>query len=220
MKCGWTPTPAPATVLDISLCNDADLSATSDGNETYRLLHAENLKGLCDRDVSALITEMESTKVAAKHSVLTVLPTHELVRWQHARAEFIALKILGKAPHNKGVIHSSNAWLYWTHDFRKQHLFIQRVRIFVEEEKEEERHDILTRLLVYAMREAKLWQLPRIVVWEPGPGLEKAVDILKSRIKGLAPVFEARRRETISVRWQGGEHKDAIIAPNEHYAWN
>jgi hypothetical protein len=218
MRCGWTPTPAPATVLDISLCNYTDLSVTSDENEAYRFLPVEDLKELCNRDVSALILEMERAKVAANHSILTVLPTHDLIRWQHARAEFIGLKILGKAPHNKGVIYSSDAWIYWTHDLRKQHLFIQRVRIFVEEE--EKRHKVLATLLLYAIHEAKLWQLPRIVVWEPGPDLEKAVGLLKSRVEGFAPVFEARRRETISVRWKDGELKYAIVTPNEHYAWN
>jgi hypothetical protein len=218
MRCGWTPTPAPATVLNISLCNDADLSATSDEIEAYRLLHAEDLKGLCEGDVSALITEMESTKVTTNHSILTVLPTHDLIRWQHARAEFIGLKILGKAPHNKGVAYSSGAWIYWTHDFRKQQLFIQRIRIFVENE--EKRHNVLGTLLLYAIREARLWLLPRVIVWETGPDMQKAVDVIQSKVEGLESVFETQRRETISVRWKGGELRDYTVAPNEHYAWN
>jgi hypothetical protein len=218
MQCGWTPHPAPATILNISLCNDADLGVTSDEEQPYRLLHAEDLEELCERDVNALTWEMDGTKVAANHCILTVLPTHELIRWQHARAEFIGLKTLGKVPHNKGAVYSSDAWIYWTHDLRKRHLFIQRVRISVKDE--EKRHDILATLLLYAIREARLWQLPRVVMWEPGPDLEKAVDLLKSRIEGLATVLEARRRETISVRWKGGALKDAIVTPNEHYAWN
>jgi hypothetical protein len=217
-RCGWTPHPAPALVLNVSLCNDTDLSATSDDGEAYRLLHAEDIKELCDRDVSALIEEREHTKVNKHHSILTVLPTHDLICWQHARAEFIGLKIHSKTPHNKGVIHSSDAWIYWTHDFRKQQLFIQRVRTFIEDN--ENRHNVLAKLLLYAIREARLWSLPRMIVWETGPDMQKAVYILKSRIGGLESILEAQRRETISVRWRGGEMREYTVAPNEHYAWN
>jgi hypothetical protein len=205
-------------VLSISLCNDDDLNATGDDDEAYKPLHAADIKDFCDRDVNAMVTEMKLTKVAAHHSVLTVLPTHDLVRWQHARAEFIGLKTLGKSPQNKGVVHSSDAWIYWTHDFRKHHLFVQRVRLFVEEE--ERRHSILATLLLHAISEAKVWSLPRVIVWETGPEMLKAVDVLKSRVEGLECVYEPQRRETISVRWKGGELKNNTIAPNEHYAWN
>jgi hypothetical protein len=218
MRCGWTPNPAPAIVLSVSRCNEDDLNTSSNDHEAYRLLHAEDIERLCDRDVSALIEDTERTKVATHHSILTVLPTHDLVRWQHARAEFIGLKTLGESPQNKGVIYSSDAWIYWTHDFRKQHLFIQRVRTFVEDE--EMRHSVLATLLLHAIREASLWQLPRVVVWETGYDLQKATDLLKSRTKRLELTFQARRRETMSVRWKYGELKDNIIALNEHYAWN
>jgi hypothetical protein len=165
-----------------------------------------------------LIGETERTNVDENHHILTVLPTHDLIRWQHARAEFIALKIHGRAPQNKGVIHSSNAWIYWTHDFRKQQLFIQRVRTLIDDE--EKRHTVLATLLLYAIREARLWSLPRVIVWETGADTQEAINTLKSRIGGFVPLLEARRRETVSVRWKGGELKDTIIAPNEHYAWN
>jgi hypothetical protein len=88
-------------VLSIGPCNDADINATSDDDEAYKLLHAADIKDLCDRDVTALVMEMERTKVAAHHSISTVLPTHDLVRWQHARAEFIGLKKLRKSPQCK-----------------------------------------------------------------------------------------------------------------------
>jgi hypothetical protein len=205
-------------MLSVNLCNKDDLNTASSDHEAYRLLHAEDIERLCDRDVNALIKEMESTEVAAHHSILTVLPTHDLVRWQHARAEFIGLKTLGESPQNKGVIYSSDAWIYWTHDFRKQHLFIQRVRTFVEDE--EKRHSVLATLLLHAIREASLWHLPRVIVWETGYDLQKATYLLRSRIERLELLFDARRRETISVRWKDGELKDNVIAPNEHYAWN
>ena len=84
IRCGWTPNPAPAIVLNVSLCNEDDLNATNDDNDTCRLLYAEDIKELCDQDVSALIEELERAKVPDHHSIMTVLPTHDLIRWQHA----------------------------------------------------------------------------------------------------------------------------------------
>jgi hypothetical protein len=37
-------------------------------------------------------------------------------------------------PQDKGVIHSCDAQIYWTQDFRNQHLFIQQIRAVLEEE--------------------------------------------------------------------------------------
>jgi hypothetical protein len=44
--------------------------------------------------------------------------------------------------------------------------------------------------------------------------------LLEHRFEGFAPLVEERRRETISLRWRGGEEKTCKIEPDEHYAWN
>lgn len=216
MRSGWVPSPAPAIMLPARL--RGDWTDANNHMEHYRWLTSEDVNELCERDVDDMTMDMKRRAVPPKHAILTILPTSELIIWQHARAEFIAQKLYSKSPSNKGVRHRSDAWMFWHHDFRKQRLFIQRIRILVEGN--ENQQEILAELLIYAMHEARVWRLPKVVIWEPEFDLAKAIEVLEGSIDGFVPVFEARRRETISVRWREGHAKEIMIIPNEHYAWN
>lgn len=217
MRSGWNAKPAPAIVLPVSSSNDYNYDNPGDGR--LGTLHTEDIEGLCKRDVDALRAEMGLVKSSKNCSIATILPTSDLVSWLHTRAEFMGIKMHGKSPSNKGAIYGSEAWIYWHHDFRKQCLFIQRIRAFVENNGT--RVEVLVALLLHAIREAKAWRLLTVVTWETGPDVCKAVELLRSRIGDFVPVLEAQRRETISLRWKGGQKKeDDRILPNEHYGWN
>ncbi|KAH8714074.1 hypothetical protein GQ44DRAFT_811314 [Phaeosphaeriaceae sp. PMI808] len=214
---GWEPQPSPAVVLPVHQQNKFDNDVVSD-NSSIRLLRAGDIRELCDRDIEALKADAQRAKVTEGCSFTTILPTSDLVRWLHARAEFIGFKIHGKSPLYKGVIHNSDAWMYWHHDFRKQHLFVQRIRIFGESQGN--RHVVLATLLLHSILEAKSWKLPNVVVWDSGSDIREAVKILTSKFKDFKPIFEIKRRETASVRWKNGEMKNHMMMSNEHYAWN
>lgn len=218
MRCGWTPKPAPAIRIAVNLSDDFNYEMGRNNLGNFRLLRAEDIEQLCRRDVDALIADHQQANVAGDTSVLTILPTGDLINWLHARAEFFGLKVYGKSPLYKGVIYNTEAWLYWHHDFRKQLLFIQRVRLFVEDK--ERRCGILAILLLHAIHEAKSWQLPTVVTWDSGTEICGALALLKNKYERFTFVLEARRRETVSVRWKDGVKKSFKVAPNEHYAWN
>jgi hypothetical protein len=218
MRSGWNAKPAPAIVLPVS--SSTDYSYDNPIDRRLKALHAEDIEGLCTRDVEALREDMRLVKSSKNCSIVTILPTSDLVSWLHVRAEFMGIKIHHKSPSNKGAIYGSEAWIYWHHDFRKQCLFIQRIRAFVEHNGT--RVEVLAALLLHAIREAKTWQLLTVVTWETGPDVCKAVELLRSRIRDCIPILVTNRRETISLRWKSGQKKedDVKIVPNEHYGWN
>jgi hypothetical protein len=183
-----------------------------------RWLSEEDIDSLCHKDVAALVTDHQDKKPSTEYSAVAVLPTAELVTWLHRRADILGLKIYGRSPRYKGYIYSDKAWIYWHHDFRKQRLFIQRSRLFVEEP--QMRYNVLATLLLHAIIEAQSWNLPMVVLWETGHDFHEAIRLLEHRFEGFAPLVEERRRETISLRWRGGEEKTCKIEPDEHYAWN
>lgn len=76
-----------------------------------------------------------------------------------------------------------------------------------------ERRDVLTALLMCALKEAAEWKLRDVVVWDAGEDVLGAVE-------GLEKVWEERRRETVSVRWRGGEEVSVRVEPDEHFAWS
>jgi hypothetical protein len=217
-RLGWVPIPAPAILLPTGVLIDDELHTTYGIQEHLRHLHAEDIDELCKKDVRTLAMDVHKASNFGEDSVLTILPTTDLIGWQHARAEFLGKKIYNKEPTIKGAFHSPNAWIYWHHDFRKQRLFIQRVRIL--DELKDERRDVLAALILCAIREAQSWKLPVVVIWGVGSELGGVFDILRSKFEGLTPMLQAQRRETISVRWRGGESNKTTISPNEHYAWN
>lgn len=94
-------------------------------------LSNQEIARLCGRDMDALRADLENMKTASNQSLLTVLPTSDLLTWLHARAKFMGLETRGESPKRKGAMCDSSAWILWHHDFRKQCLFIQRIRCFV-----------------------------------------------------------------------------------------
>ncbi|KAH7402347.1 hypothetical protein DE146DRAFT_631578 [Phaeosphaeria sp. MPI-PUGE-AT-0046c] len=192
-RCGWNPQPSPAMILPVDSTSTYDYLIPDKNLKEYKLLREEDIDTLCLRDVTALITEARDDEFNHDHSTLAVLPTTDLVSWLHKRAEFIGSRLLDRSPHHKGCIYNDTAWLYWHHDFPKQCLFIQRIRVFIEQENA--RHDVLVTLLAHALLEAQRWQLPAVVIWDAGPDVHKAIDLLKSRIKGFVPVLREQRRE-------------------------
>lgn len=175
-----------------------------------------------------MIDEPIDKELAHDHSTLAVLPTIDLVSWLHKRAEFIGKKNRGRSPEHKGCIYGDTAWLYWHHDFLKQCLFIQRIRVFIKQKNT--RQDVLENLLIHALVEARKWQLPAIVIWDAGPDVHDAINslngtihsinLLRKRVEPLVPILKDQRREKVSLRFRGGQKKYVLMKPNEHYAWN
>jgi len=183
-----------------------------------RALPEEDISQLCARDVEELRSEIDQRDVPEGHTVMAVLPTADLISWLHGRAEFMGLKINGQAPQNKGAVCDENTWMFWHHDFRKQCLFIQRIRSFVQDS--ERRTKALAALLLCACREAKAWKLPKVVTWDTSPHIRTALDIFTTA-NGIDIIVTEKRRETLSLRGEGSdETENLVVYLNEHFAWN
>lgn len=131
----------------------------------------------------------------------------------------MAQMLFGHGIQHKGCMYKDRAWLYWHHDFRKERLFIQRVVTFFNNDEngdEDERAGMLAQLLTCAIQEAQDWKLKDVVIWGASADVRSAVGMLE----GVEPVFEERRRETVSVRWRGGGEVKCVVEPDEHFAWS
>lgn len=183
------------------------------------MLHKEDISPLCERDIEALSSEVYQRKVSEGETLMTVLPTAELISWLHGRAEFFGLKLFDKIPQNKGAICGEDTWMSWHHDFRKRCLYIQRIRSF--EQDKEQRIRFLAALFLDACREAEAWGLSIVVTWDTNHQIHDACELLRSLEGGVEVLFTEERRETISIRGGSGErtgHLDFHL--NEHFAWN
>jgi hypothetical protein len=218
MRSGWSPVTSPAIVLPLQASDNSDVEPKFDARKHIRYLRDRDIDELCHKDVNALVAEIREAPLLGMQTVLTVLPTTQLINWQHAREDFYGTNIHGKSPQHKGVSYCSQAWMYWHHDFRKQCLFIQRIRMTIEQE--EKKRDVLAALLLCAVDEARSWNLPKVELWGMQADLQNTTVLLGNKFTGLKPVLKARRRETVSIRWRGGENKSTEMYPNDHYAWN
>lgn len=218
LKNGWLPVPAP----ELSLRLQNSFSKTDWPRlklPATRLLHEEDIGPLCERDIEELSSEVYQGTVSEDTTNMAVLPTAELIRWLHGRAEFLGLKLFNKAPHNKGAICREDTWMYWHHDFRKKCLYIQRIRSFEQDEDQKIRH--IAALLLDACREAETWELSIVVTWDTNHQIFAACELLEGLEGGPRVLFTEKRRETISIR-AGSSHGngDLKLHLNEHFAWN
>ncbi|KAF1851890.1 uncharacterized protein K460DRAFT_413384 [Cucurbitaria berberidis CBS 394.84] len=216
-KNGWVAMPA----AEISITGKSSIQHNHDSRieSALEALGDGDITQLCARDVQSLRSHIETVAIAQGDILATILPTAELISLQHARADFVGLKLNGTTPQRKGVRYASKAWLYWHHDFRKQCLYIQRLRTYVKNKSI--RIKIIVALFLQACQEAERWGLPRVVTWDLSSDVCEAAKLLGSGSNEGITTREARRKETMSLRWTGGvQLKSAAIAPNEAYAWN
>jgi hypothetical protein len=198
--------------------------AAFSGPKTEPLMQ-EDIADLCLQDCEVLRSQFRETTLGPNEIQFTFLPTHDLVSWLHARAEFISTKINARAPTVKGSIcRGEGIWIYWFHDFREQYLAIQRVAVSAETAAKPWNKDMtraLAKLLLDAVVEALfLWQLPKVVVWSPDERLDAAANLLNDEIE-VKVTKEKRKQEHLpSVRWKGADESRSIaLQPNEFYAW-
>lgn len=197
----------------------ADVSRT-------RLLRRDDLAHLCEQDVASLTASLPAPVSGAK-SIL-VIPTHDLVSWLHARAEFICKKIdNGNAPEFKGSIdEDAGVWLYWFHDFREGCLAVQRiVMISKPDVSVQQQQEALVELFDDALLEAQKWRLPNVIIWSPPLGVQEAARELCVRRGGKnngveVEMVERQHEHLPSLRWKdGNEDCQVDLLCNEYYAW-
>ncbi|KAI1763182.1 hypothetical protein GGR53DRAFT_498444 [Hypoxylon sp. FL1150] len=185
-----------------------------------RLLSRDDLPGLCERDVESLKNDFHNSEPAAGTVLTTVLPTSPLISWLQSRVDFMNAKTLGKVPETKGTIcESADAWMYWYHDLRHNKLIVQRAKL------PENRGDAtavpaLASLLLDTLDEAAKWELQKVILWNPGPELRRALMFLTAKMKVDITHEKRESSEIPCLRWHGGQKLNTIVSPNEFYAWS
>lgn len=184
-----------------------------------RFLSSADIERLCARDVELLRAEAQQIEVGVRRRKLTVLPKANLVRYQHALADYMGNLWHYEAPKNRGTAYEDQAWIYWYHDFRGRCLCIQRVHNAIRDQ--ERGLDIMAALLLGAYREAQEWNFTTIVTWDTSLNVRNALEMLARDSIFTKSVSERQRTQMISLRWRNGE-KTIVDTEmdNEAYVWN
>jgi hypothetical protein len=216
-KVGWTMLPNTEIILSSTPWLEDIISPYADLH--IQSLSDADIRDLCSQDVEWVQADFKQVIAGANEDLLTILPTANLVRYQHALSDYMGELWHGEAPEKRGAAYKDQAWLYWQHDLRGRRLVIQRVHNDIHEE--ESRSDIMTALFLAAFREAHEWNFTSVATWDISPDVRGAMNTLAQASSFKTSVLESRRMQRISLRWRHGEKKaNNVVMPNETYVWN
>ncbi|KAK5637460.1 hypothetical protein RRF57_013175 [Xylaria bambusicola] len=214
---GWAKLPA----IQSTLSWPADFSSMKDGARlpvTNPILSTELLE-LCKQDVRDVEYYFEKLSVQPDEFHVSVLPTADLISWLHGRSDFIGNRIEGAPPRSHGSIcGAADSWLYWYHDFRKQQLAIQRIRI--PQGPSQVHREALAAMLVDAVEEACRWKLNKVILWEPNAEVLGAMQILQGKFNIKSETLARHNKSVPSLRWHMGGVKRTTFHFNEFYTWS
>ncbi|KLJ07760.1 hypothetical protein EMPG_16769 [Blastomyces silverae] len=224
---GWKMFPAFQSVLSVS---QPLISLDRSGLPPTQPLMPDDIPALCARDIENIKADFSKYKPAAAETLMTVLPSANIIGWLQDRAAFISRKTKGEVPPVKGAINEDGkTWVYWHHDFPDRELTIQRIVMAAQaaEDEEEEGQQTATlalaSLLLAALDEAQKWKLHKLVIWNPTPELHRAIHFVQEQF-GVDVINEERVNSNVpSVRWRGGKEdktSEVVICHNEYYAWS
>ena len=198
---------------DVTLDNRSSLPGT-------RLLASGEIDSLCARDVESVKEEMLKTQISTDQRLAAVAPSADLINLLQGRANFMASKQFGKVTEHRGAIsESEDSWIYWYHDFRKQQLAVLRVHL--PEGRDGRQPEQVVSLLLDALEEALVWDLPKVTIWDANPAVLQALDLLKDRHAVEVTSGQRHQRSIPSLRWKGGDGSKTIkLYCNEFYAWS
>ncbi|RFU72433.1 hypothetical protein TARUN_9829 [Trichoderma arundinaceum] len=211
---GWQMT--PSIISNITNFSDDFDSGDRAGLPSTRLLTNEEIPALCERDVADLKESFEKSAVGPDEAHLAVIPSAEMVTWLFEWGDSLNNMLRdGEAPYVHGAIcEAADTWIYWHCGF--QHLAISRVR--TPPGGGQDSPEVLASLLLDALKEARRWNFPKVVVWEPSPELISAMDLISNKF-GVEVETRERPNSITSLRWKDSDKtKKTTIRLNEVYA--
>ncbi|KAI1347587.1 hypothetical protein F5Y01DRAFT_240257 [Xylaria sp. FL0043] len=185
-----------------------------------RSLSTSEIPELCARDIADIEQRFENLLPLPSVSHVSVLPTANLITWLHDRSDFIGTKVLGSPPQSHGSIcEGADSWLYWYHDFRKEQLAVQRVRVPIETS--QIHHNALVAMLLDAIEEAFRWKLTKVILWDPSAELLSAMQILQDKFDVRSETVARENKSVPSFRWRNADDQKGIALHfNEFYTWS
>lgn len=237
---GWQPFPAGEITLP-----PTPRESLKHGHENLprvNPLQASDLAELCHIDEMLLKRKLGQYSSKSSKVRVAVTPDVQTYQWHHAREEFLATELLGKPPLVKGAMvtgeGNNRVFCVWTRSFGAAEAdnVLHILRLVIEDEKglgeyqPESEGDILSlkhsskhlilataAVLAAAQREAAIWNMKNVVLWQPPP-----LAVLAAQ--RLAPAAKVTNRENLSIpslRWYGGKEESESVewVANERYAW-
>ncbi|KAL7269511.1 hypothetical protein RUND412_007824 [Rhizina undulata] len=215
-RLGWSSHPANHINIPVPSSID-ETSPTSEVSPIY----AKCLPRLCARDIAVL---KKSLSTPSSKRRIAFMPSYPVLQWHHAREEFLADYFradMDTKPIVKGAMTSDGKrWISWSRTYHEDpRLYILRIASVAEDNETEE--EDLAKLLQAAQKEAKLWGLKKVVIWNPKDVVVRAAN----RIAAEEVVLVERDVESIpSVMMyrdadQGSGIEELDWVANERFTW-
>lgn len=213
---GWQTFPVSQGTI---LTPDTHPTVGLDMPET-RTLKADEIADLCQRDVLQLKQSFSQLDDGDNNTHVAVLPTHEMISLLHDRASFISSKTCPGRNHVLGATCASgNAWMYWYHDLRSHQLTIQRIH--PAQNSSTDQAENMASLFMCALKEARNWDMPRVVVWNVTFVIDQALKLLHDQYEIKSSVEDEAKNNIPSLRMRGRLVTEKIRwHSNEFYAWS
>ena len=210
--------------------SDVGNGGNINGDEGIRELLADDLRELCEVDERLMRQRMGVFNEGEGRVRVALIPDVETMQWHHAREEFAAMELLGRRTEVKGAIVDGGpgrrVWAIWTRMFAeeewKNKLYILRMVVEGEENfhqaGDERNVKAAATVLAAAQREAGMWPMHAVEVWNPSATILAAAKMIEPDAK-----HEERESESVtSLMWYGGgsgEDEEVEWVGNEKYAW-
>ncbi|KAK3363354.1 hypothetical protein B0T25DRAFT_38043 [Lasiosphaeria hispida] len=220
---GWPVFPSQQAVLSLTKQPDATENSTFSPSQLARAryLSITQLPDLCEVDELFLSARFDGFPADGKTRI-SFLPSFAQISWQLAREDFMAEKLLGKSPPNKGaIVDNGRSWIYWSHNWRTKKLKVLRI-VHVREATAEQRIDDIKVLLEASVAEASAWGMSEVVVWNPdGETTTGSKAVGNTHLDVVKVFFNERTEGSIpSFRWAGGKDvKSTVWEENFYYCW-
>lgn len=240
---GWEPFSSSHISLPVGR-PDAAKSGEAKALLTVQPLYEEDLAELCRVD-EALIRKSLESRPKNSNIAVALIPDIDIIRWHHAREDFVATQLHGKAPKVKGGIVGTEpgkrVWCYWTRMYYNENPkdskgnTLHILRVVIEDQGSaswegtqsngangtaDHSHDAaIAALLTMAQREAEEWGLEEVEAWNPSSAMLEGARRLYNDVQ----VVDRDQESIASLRWFP-EHKGSIAESidwigNEKHGW-
>ncbi|KAK7991610.1 hypothetical protein PG988_000404 [Apiospora saccharicola] len=207
---GWKMLPAYEVVLSFPTPELRSPTGPTSFPQT-RLLGRAEISELCMRDTRLRASEARDHDLDAGPGDFTT----SKVSYETAMMKPLL--------HHGSICEAADAWLYWYHDYRKQHLAIQRVHLGAASSRNQTEllEEALAALLLDAVEDARKRNLPRVVIWDPDDDTLEAANTL-ARTYGIKVDYGERVRSSMpSIRWHEADlSRKVIVHNNEKFAYS
>ncbi|KLU92492.1 hypothetical protein MAPG_11437 [Magnaporthiopsis poae ATCC 64411] len=234
-KLGWLP--AESTHVTWMPAPEAAASATEDSAVVRPLGRAE-LAELCAVDEN-LLRAHHLPRIAAKtgNPAVALVPTHDSIVWHLDREDFMCSRIFpdGRTPTVRGAVYTCptsglRLWTVWARSYygglqKAEGNTLYLLRVVVENKDADGMADAETESLVrgfrgvlqMAQREAALWRVCNVQLWNPRGMVRRLVEKC-----GIPCEWVAREEDSIaSLRWygEGGDGRKVEWVANDKFGW-